>query len=284
MIRQFKRAYQEYGLNPPVWFRNWRWRARKSISDLKVVFIVGCPRSGTTLTQKTIESHSHCFAYQGESGMFTNQNIFRLNRKHFGLEGNELRKALSKADNVVDFFDQQVRRLNKELPGEIYVDKTGHHILKLDFILRSFPNARVIHIVRDGRDSYCSALGHDGVPQRDSVLAFAKYWTNAVDTGLDAEKDQRVFHFRYEDFTRNPIPELKKIMNHIGLEAEDSQIDPTSWADDSRARMKEFNKLQGPVTTSSIERWRTQLSSEEIADFNAIAGETLRRLGYSTEK
>lgn len=283
MIRQLKIAYVEYGLKPQVWLRNWKWRTRNTTSDLNVVFVVGCSRSGTTLIQKVIESHSKCFAYQGETAMFTKQNIFRLNRKHFGLEGDELRTALSNADNVVDFFDQQVRRINKDSPGEVFIEKTPNHILHLGIILRSFPNAKVVHVVRDGRDSYCSALGHEGVPQRKSILAFAKYWTNVVETGLAAEKDQRVFHFRYEDFTRNPMNELSKIMSHIGFEAEESQIDPSSWADDHRTSTKDFKKLQGPVTTSSIERWRTQLSSEEIADFNAIAGETLRRLGYSTE-
>lgn len=283
MIRQLKIAYVEYGLKPQVWLRNWNWRKGNPKSDLNVVFVVGCSRSGTTLIQKVIESHSKCFSYQGETAMFTLQNIFRLSRKHFGLEGGELRTALSNANNVVDFFDQQVRRINKESPGEIFIEKTPNHILYLKIILRSFPNAKVIHVVRDGRDSYCSALGHEGVPQRNSILAFAKYWTNVVETGLAAEKDQRVFHFRYEDFTHNPMTELSKIMNHIGLEAEESQIDPLSWADDSRTSDKDFKKLQGPVTTSSIERWRTQLSSEDIQIFNAIAGHTLRKLGYKTK-
>ncbi|MCH2162137.1 MAG: sulfotransferase [Phycisphaerales bacterium] len=280
MIRKLKRAREEYGLNPRAWYLNWKWRTNARSSDLPVTFVVGAPRSGTTLIQKVIESHSRYFAHDDETAMFTKQNIFRLNRRHFGLDGRELVDALGRSSDVVDFFEHQINRLQVEQGGDFFVEKTPQHLLHLPFILEKFPNGRVVHVVRDGRDSFLSARNHPGVPQGASVTSFAPYWSGLVELGLAVEDDPRVIRIGYEAFTRDQVAEATRLMRHLDCDFEPDQLDPESRAGDRRASTEVFKRLSEPINTASVDRWRTELTGDELAAFMAAAGPTLERLGY----
>ena len=281
MIRKVRRAYEEYGINPWGWYLNWHWRARARTSELPVTFVVGAPRSGTTLIQKVIESHSRYFAHDDETAMFTKQNIFRLNRRHFGLDGRELVDALGNSTDVVDFFEQQINRMQNLHGGDFFVEKTPQHLLHLPFILDKFPNCRVVHVVRDGRDSYCSARDHAGVPQGASVLMFAPYWRDLVELGLAVDEDPRVIRIGYEDFTANQISETTRLMNHLDCAFEPAQLDSDARSQDQRAATAEFQRLNEAISNKSVGRWRTEMDEHEQAAFHEIARPTLERLGYA---
>ena len=75
MLEQFKYVLSSY-LKPWMIWKNFIWRKFAKVSDLEVVFVVGAPRSGTTLLQRCISIHSEFISMEAESGIFTNQNIF----------------------------------------------------------------------------------------------------------------------------------------------------------------------------------------------------------------
>lgn len=280
MIGTLSLTLRRYGGDPRVWWRNVVWRRRRDVSHVPIVFVVGAPRSGTTLLQKVIEAHSQCFAHDGETAMFNLQNLFLLERRHFGLQGAALSAAMSEARSRIDFMDRQIRRLGREQGGTLFVEKTPQHVLKLPKILAGFPDAKVIHVVRDGRDAFCSAQSNTGVPQRGSVVRFATYWRRCVDAGLAFDDDRRLRRISYEAFTDDPSSVLAKIMTHLGLEAEPEQLDSQSRATDRRADRPEFERLGGEISSSSVGRWRRDLSPETVATFERVAGPTLQRLGY----
>lgn len=280
MIGTLSLTLRRYGGDPRVWWRNLVWRRRKDVSEVPIVFVVGAPRSGTTLLQKVIEAHSQCFAHDGETAMFNLQNLFLLERRHFGLEGEALRSAMAEARSRIDFMDRQIRRLGHERSGTLFVEKTPQHVLKLPAILAGFPDAKVVHVVRDGRDAFCSAQSNAGVPQRGSVVRFAKYWRRCVDAGLAFDDDPRLLRISYETFTRDAASVLGGIMGHLGLEAEPGQLDSQTRATDRRADRPEFERLGGEISASSVGRWRNDLPPETVSTFEDVAGPTLRRLGY----
>ena len=280
MLGTLSLTLRRYGGDPRVWWRNVTWRRRADVSRVPVVFVVGAPRSGTTLLQKVIEAHSECFAHDGETAMFNLQNLFLLERRHFGLEGEALRSAMSEARSRIDFMDRQIRRLRDIHGGTLFVEKTPQHVLKLPTILAGFPDARVVHVVRDGRDAFCSAQSNAGVPQRGSVIRFATYWRRCVDAGLAFDDDPRLRRISYEAFTADPDQVLAEIMNHLGLESEPEQLDSQTRVSDRRADRPEFQRLGGEISSSSVGRWRRDLPPEMVATFERVAGPTLRRLGY----
>ena len=248
-----------------------------------MTFVVGAPRSGTTLIQKVIESHSRYFAHDDETAMFTLQNIFRLNRKHFGLEDKKLIEALNNSNDVVDFFEKQVNRLQDDRGGDFFVEKTPQHIRHLPFILKKFPNCRIVHVVRDGRDNYCSARDHSGVPQGTSVQKFAPYWSKLVELGLAVDEDQRLIQVHYERFTENQVTEATRLMEHLKCDFEPSQLDSSARSQDHRADKAEFQRLKEKISNKSVGRWKNEMSSKEAATFKQLAGRTLQRLGYSLD-
>ena len=150
---------------PQYILKNILWRFPKSISKEEIVFVMGTPRSGTTLIQKVFEAHSKLFSIDGETAMFSFQNFWEPNRMHFKLEKVKRDKFLSDSKDSVDFFTKCVQHLKSLNSGKKFIEKTPQHIKHLKFLLKHFPNAKFVHVVRDGRDCYCSARQHPFIPQ-----------------------------------------------------------------------------------------------------------------------
>jgi hypothetical protein len=257
------------------------WRARRTISESRTVFVVGSPRSGTSLIQSVLAAHSQLFSIPGETGLFTHQNIFA--RRHFGLSWAENRALLLASRDVVDFFDRGVRLLESRNDNRTFVEKTPQHVLRLEFLSRRFPNARFVHVVRDGRDCFASAKTHAGIPQATSARRFARYWTRCVEVPLRMDGNPRLLTIRYEDFVRTSAPELARVMGFLNLELEERQLDPEWFGSHKRGHRDEFRLLRSPVSERRVGRWRTELSTAERRDFERRARRPLAAYGYLQE-
>ena len=257
------------------------WRLPRSTGASRTVFVVGSPRSGTTLVQSVLAAHSRLFSIPGETGIFSYQNIF--SRRHFGLSWEENRALFRESRDVVDFFDRAVRLLESRSEGRTFVEKTPQHVLRLEFLMRRFPNARFVHVVRDGRDCYGSAKSHPGIPQMTSARRFARYWRRCVDIPLRLDGHPRLTTVRYEGFVRAAPRELERVMGFLGLASEPGQLDPDRFGSHKRGRRDEFRLLRSPVSDHRVGRWRDELSAAEKTDFERVARRQLVAYGYLEE-
>lgn len=232
--------------------------------------------------QSVLAAHSRLFSIPGETGIFSRQNIF--GRRHFGLSWAENQALFRESRDVVDFFDRGVRLLESRAGGRTFVEKTPQHVLKLPFLIRRFPRARFVHVVRDGRDCFTSAKSHPGIPQASSARRFAGYWKRCVESPLHVEPEPRLVRLRYEDFVRAAPAELGRIMRFLALEMEDRQLDPARFGDHARARRRPFRLLGQPISGDRVGRWRSELSAAECRDFERVAGEQLAVYGYLDEE
>ena len=242
------------------------------------IFIVGAPRSGTTLLQRILSVHDNLFSIDGETALFTAQNIF--SRNHFMMTKKNSETLLSESKNVVDFFNRCVQRVNGTAYGRRFVEKTPQHIFHLKFILKHFPKSRIIHITRDGRDCYCSAIHHQGIPQASSLGRFARYWRGCINAGLNFDTDPRVLRVQYESLVKIPTETVSKIMSFLNLEISIKQLDPEMYGDDMRSSEPEFSRLKDPITANTVGVYKNILSANEVRFFDDIAGKTLDKLGY----
>jgi hypothetical protein len=258
--------------------RNLAWRIPRTVGRSRIVFVVGSPRSGTTLVQSVLAAHSGLFSIPGETGLFSQQNIF--GRRHFGLSWEENRALFRESRDVVDFFDRAVALLESRNNGRAFVEKTPQNVLRLRFLMRRFPNGRFVHVVRDGRDCYASAKAHPGIPQASSARRFAGYWRRCIEAGLGLEGHPALLTVRYEDFVRSPPRELGRVMRFLALEPEPGQLDPVRFGGHKRGRREEFQLLRSPVSDSRVGRWKRELSADELADFERVARPQLAALGY----
>ncbi|MDP7030410.1 MAG: sulfotransferase [Phycisphaerales bacterium] len=265
---------------PHLIVRNIRWRMPRTVSDRRLIFVVGAPRSGTTLLQRVLASHSKLFSIQGETGIFSARNIFA--RDHFKLSKEDTSSLFVQSKDIVDFFSRGVGLLESRHGEGTFVEKTPQHVKHLRFLVKHFPEARFIHIVRDGRDCFCSAQSHPNIPQRSSVATFARYWRSCICCASDVEDVPNVFTVRYEDFTAEPGRVLAGIMASLDLELEQEpgQLDPTKTGKDQRSEFAHFRRLTSSISSETVARWQREMTHDQVAAFELIAGAELLRHGY----
>jgi hypothetical protein len=279
MISVALRVANSYLVDPARWMTNITWRCPRTVSDLSVVFVMGAPRSGTTLVQRILSVHSEFFGMEDETGLFSKASYFSSN--HFKLPANEWRQLQNESVDVVDYFQRSVRHLVGSNSHRTFVEKTPQHVLRIRFILRYFPTARVVHMVRDGRDCFCSARSVGLIPQGRSAGQFAQYWKQCVAAGLAEESNPRVRRLTYEALTTNPTEQIEALMTWLGKTVEPQQLDAACIGADPRSAVPAFARLKEEIGPGSLGRWVDELSPREKVTFQRIAGNELRALGYA---
>lgn len=242
------------------------------------VFVVGAPRSGTTLLQLLIGAHSGFAGCAGESGVFTRNDLFDLRRRYCGLPQARIAALLRDSGDIVSFFDLLAAAVTS---GPLrFVEKTPQHVLVLGRLLRWFPEAQFVNIVRDGRDCYCSAQRNPDVPQRTGAIRFARYWRSCIRARGRAGACDRIIDVRYEDLVSETAPTLRLVMAALGHELEAVQLAGGSRASDRRSVLAPFTRLAGPVGPESIGRWAAEMTPAEVEVFQSVAAPELRAHGY----
>ncbi len=218
------------------------------VTSEKPIFIVGMPRSGTTLLEQIISSHPRVGAV-GELG-----NWGELSEAFQGMQipsGNAL-------EGVASSF---LTKLEQASPGkEKVTEKTPQNYLILGQIHAAFPNARILHIRRNPVDTclsiyftafmYGPEYAHDC---SDLVFVYRQYerlmhhWRMLL-------PDNRFMEVRYEDLVADPEPFVRETVKFLGLEWDDACLHhernahaistPSVW------------QARQPVFNTSVERWR----------------------------
>lgn len=270
------------------------------------VFVVGCPRSGTTLLTLMLHAHSR-IAIPPETRFL--MRAYRAQRRFGDLHRPAARAAL--ASFVVDrrgtrFRDlgldpQQVRRAVVAAPPTVgsalgsvfrcyaaahgkprWGDKRPTYFQRIDAIRAMFPDAQVVHIVRDGRDCMAS-LKRMPWWRRDAVESLA-LWTQAVDEGRRAARrlPQGAYHeLRYEDLVLDPRTELRRLCAFLGEDFEEAMLEPHRVAAAQvPARKRWHDGTRAAVTDARVGAHVVDLEPWEVALANFVAGRRLRRLGY----
>jgi hypothetical protein len=177
-------------------------------------------------------------------------------------------------------------------------DKTPHYTRKMPVIERVLPEARFIHLIRDGRDVALSLMEVHFGP--DDVLSAAKRWTGWITKAR--HHAQRVGHYlelRYEDLVADPETLLRRICNFIDLPWDPAMLGYHERAPDRMEEIaRDFERPQGgpaipadvrarqhrhvsrPPLGDRVARWRRDMSPGDQAAFESVAGDLLAELGY----
>lgn len=220
------------------------------------------------------------------SHIFINDLLAQPAFRRWKLPEEELRAALLEqpydyADAVRRVFALYARRQGKPRYG----DKTAVHVLSIAVLARLFPEARFVHIIRDGRDVALSWLdtGWDFGPE--TVEEAALYWRYHVGRGRRA--GQQLGHSRYTEVTyerliANPASTIEELCHFLSLEFHTDMLTPPTADSAVMAeipRPKQHQNLLLPMT-AGLRDWRRQMSAEDVRTFEGIAGPQLHELGY----
>lgn len=146
-----------------------------------------------------------------------------------------------------------------------------------------YPEARFIHMIRDGRAVANSVMQRDWGPNT-SLLA-AHWWQHHLALGLAAEEalgSERIRRVRYEGLLDDPQGELSKICDWLGIEYSNRMLEPGANALDVRSAT--FNALAGRAPEPGrAHAWRSALSSRQVEVFESASSDMLHYLGYEME-
>ncbi|MDF1809959.1 MAG: sulfotransferase [Phycisphaerales bacterium] len=271
------------------------WYNPSARSEMDAVFIGGCGRSGTTLFKELLNRHSRC-ACGPETSLyglpFNVDNIaapWDINRNH-------LESMVDQSSNLIEFADRFANEFLHNEGKKRWVEKTPNNVRAVDRLLTWYPNARFIHVIRDGRDVVCSLRKHPRervvngkiipVESNNPVERSATRWLNDTSMGLAFQNHPRCLEVRYEDFVVDPNSEMAKVCEFIGEDFEHGMLnpDPESSVNTQRSGQNMNNAgAARPITPKSIGRWKTDLKQSERGAFIDIAGELLIALGYVSD-
>ena len=299
-----------------------RRRMVGSPPDAPAPFIVGVGRSGTTLLRLMLDAHprlaippeTHFVPAVIESFWrlrVTPERVLdamrsgeRTGWEDSGLDEQAMLdrlgeiKPLNAPDSLRAFYRLYAERHGKGRWG----DKTPHYVTALARIGRALPEARFVHVIRDGRDVALSTnrrlvelRGSRPVP----IERMAKRWRHRILTARGvAQVADRYLEVRYEDLVLDTQPTLRRVCQFVELD-----FDPAMLAYHERAaeRLQEMNRerqrgqrrtLSGeermqahamatrPPQAERVEAWRTEMPGADRSEFEAIAGDLLAELGY----
>jgi len=176
-------------------------------------------------------------------------------------------------------LDTLMREWAKKQGKERWGDKSPGYITKLSLLHKLYPNAKVVHIIRDGRDVWLSLknLGWE-----KNVVKVARVWAAVIHSARQyAHKniETNYIELRYENLLSHPQEELEKIM----LFLDEPYTDELLRAEMASRRNKAF--LRWPRVNKGIEstnrnKWEKELSLQESALFESQAGYMLKNSGY----
>jgi hypothetical protein len=227
--------------------------------------------------------------------------------RDFGMDENELRIAFAAraglgpaggpAGAIRAFFAAYASGHEKPRWG----DKTPVYIESIHQIgVALGDQARFIHLIRDGRDVAVSRgaravkRGREATPARDE----AETWKRRIQGAREEAREvDHYLELRYEDLIADPETVLRKVCDFIDLEFDQAML---TYHEHASERLSELSDLPGkggkarpgseriaahaltsePPRADRVERWRTELSPEAIADYEEVAGDLLTELGY----
>jgi hypothetical protein len=248
-----------------------RERARRPI------FVVGSPRSGTTFLASILGA---------QPGLLDLGEVKPLKAAIPSLAQAPAAEAATRLRRILEL----VRRLGL-VRGLRDVEQTPETAFVLAAALRAYPDARAVHLVRDGRDVVCSLLerGWLSAERSDSddvgaaYGAHARFWVeperlDEFRSASDAQRaawawrryvsaaravGERTLELRYELLATDPATAAERLAEHLDLDHE-------SLAD-----------TLGAAHSRSVGRWLTELTAEQLDDVEREAGSLLRELGYA---
>lgn len=264
--------------------------------EIRPVFIVGMNGSGTSMLADCLGQHPELFATYFETKLFP---YFLLNISRYGDLNNdenflELWKAVLRIpvmtqingwvplhvpDNWREFprdfasiIDAVFRSIALKHNKQRWVEKTPQYIQHLELLSKSFPEAKFIHIVRDGRD--CAASFHRRWRRSPEYTIYR--WKRVLQEGRLQSRNlgERYFEITYENITTNPEKWLRQVCDFVDLPFDEVVLRS------NQPQMEGVDKDPSGSIEPNIRKWKSYFDKKQIAALEEIAGGSLSAYGY----
>jgi hypothetical protein len=265
------------------------------------VFIIGCPRSGTTWLQLLLAQHP-AIASSQETHLFSRYIARLFESWHYEKQTNQsvgLCTILTDAEFrqiCRDMSNTVLQRIQNEKPdATIILEKTPDQVFCIDTILDLYPNATIINLIRDPRAVVASLLaasrswGSSWAPA--NTFDAAMMWGNALRQGkASAERTNNYKEIHYESLAENTVEVLQELIQWLDLPTEPSfyeQAVKTCARSDTNTSKDESNippslreELSRAKRKGRTDSWRQELTATQIRIVEYVALDQMRTYGY----
>ena len=285
--------------------------------SLPLFFIIGRPRSGTTLLRTLFDAHKNVIIplespfmilfyikyYRKKTWttddilefynlLTSHETVEYLSINNWIIDKENLKKELLSCKGKTSFAElckivnaNYLSLINKE---EITLigDKNPAYSNKTDYLLKLYPDAKFIHLTRDYRDHIQSLhkvdFGNGVVPLQ------AYRWKKSVELNQRLQKKypKQFFFIRYEDFVVEPAKHLKNICKFLGINYDPEVLEFHRLKEHVSEKyqhpdlMKYHSSLFKPIDARNVGDWKKNLTHEQVESAEAVAGKTGEKLGY----
>lgn len=279
----------------------------QGVEDLKgtvkgPIFIIGTQRSGTTLLRLILNAHSQIAV--PEEASFLMPLLKKKNIKGF-ISGSFLKRFVSYLSlnalfrlwsydysGLISYLQKQERISLRDLIDKIFTsycsakgkqiwgDKTPSFFRKVDILYSLFPDAKFIHIVRDGRDAFDSWRRAD--PSMDNAAVMALDWSYKlyrIEKSFSRIPERNRLAIRYEDLLEHPEETVRLICTTLGVDYEHGMLEFYKTSHDYVG--EHHSKLIfRPIARNNKFKWKKNLALKESAVFELLVGRYLRKYNY----
>ena len=224
------------------------------------IFIVGMPRSGSTLVEQILSSHSKVFSL-GEVDFFSESVNEILNSNSI----EDFCNKLMSKDNYLAF--EQIAKLYLKKTSvfemgnkEYFTDKMLINFKLIPLIKLCFPNAKMIHSYRNAKDNCLSILKtnfqRSFMPWAYNEIELVKFYKmySKVVNSYDKILKNQIFHIKYEDLVQNQNIQIENVLNFCDLPFEKNCI---NFFENKRdVRTASALQVRNKIYTSSIDQWK----------------------------
>jgi len=230
--------------------------------DKKIIFILGMPRSGTTLVEQIISSHS-CVYGSGELPYLTTiiKNKFMNDKK---LSTQAINKIFEDKKELSEISRQYYSYLdNYQISEKYFTDKAPLNFMWIGFIKILFPNAIIIHCKRNSKDNCVSLyknIFEGGINFCYTENELAEYYNLYSQLMKFWEKclPGKFLNVEYEKIVINPKSEIKRILDYCDLDWEENCLN--------------FSSNNTPIKTASVGQARNSIYSSSLKSFSKYEG------------
>ena len=236
------------------------------------IFIVGCGHSGTSIMLSLLDNHDYIQAIPNETGIF-----FKSNKE------------------IKTFFQRTLEeaKLNNK---RAIVEKTPRHVDKIDQIIRIYPEAKIIVMIRDGRDVACSIKERTG-----DFKEGIDRWIKSNENAFNFFDNLNVQFIKLEDLVAKPQKTMKFVFEFIDIDFSPDVFskqgkDLKSYYHNKKTSKKEIENTEkysherhmknrnwqiNQGLFKSTKRWDNEMTNEELEYFYENAEVYLHKYGYT---
>lgn len=297
---------------------------QKEYEKRKIIFVVGNSRSGTTMMGRILGKHSKIFAFPHEIHFFENMWIENdKNKKYFLKESSWFfanllsiarigflkrrypEKFIEEATKVLKgenqnefllielfglFLFYEAEKNGKEIP----CDQTPRNLFYINEILKYFPNAMIINMIRDPRDVLLSQknrwrlrfLGHKkSITRYETLRSWIDYhpiitsylWKQSILKSIELKSQRKLYNVKFENFVRTPYLGLQGLCKFIKVNFEENMLLITQIT----SSFNKFNPKKLGINKNTVERWKKGgLTTTDLFIVQKINSELMRKFGY----